>query len=127
MPAAEPLRPEEIALQELERLLADDLLVRGEIHVFHLRISDILRRYIENRFGLKAPERTTEEFLTELSQARSENALLGRHKILLAGFLTQCDLVKFAKHEPTIAESEKTVVICRDFIEKTKEKEDVKE
>jgi hypothetical protein len=122
MPAAEKLRPEEIAIQELERLLADNLLARGEIQAFHLRISDILRRYIENRFGVKAPERTTEEFLTELSQTRSENALLGSHKILLAGFLTQCDLVKFAKHEPSITESEKTYVICRDFIEETKEK-----
>jgi hypothetical protein len=116
-------RPEEIALQELDRLLAENLLARGEVKLFHLRISDILRRYIENRFGLKAPERTTEEFLMELSQAKlSENALLGSHKALLTDFLTQCDLVKFAKHEPTIAESEKTVVICREFVGKTKEK-----
>ena len=116
-------RPEEIALQELDRLLAENLLARGEVKLFHLRISDILRRYIENRFGLKAPERTTEEFLMELSQAKlSENALLGSHKTLLTDFLTQCDLVKFAKHEPTIAESEKTVVICREFVGKTREK-----
>jgi hypothetical protein len=64
-------RPEEIALQELDRLLAEDLLTRGEIKLFHLRISDILRHYMENRFGLKAPERTTEEFLLELSRAKS--------------------------------------------------------
>lgn len=116
------LRPEEIALQELDRLLLENLLSRGEIKLFHLRISDILRRYIENRFGIRAPERTTEEFLTELSRAKSQDkSLLGRHKSLLADFLTQSDLVKFAKHEPTIAESEKTVQICRKFIEETKE------
>jgi len=118
------LRPEEIALLELDRLLAEDLLARGEIKFFHIRISDILRHYLENRFGLKAPERTTEEFLVALSLAKSsENALLGKHRTLLNDFLTQCDLVKFARHEPTIAESEKTVVICREFIEKTREKE----
>ena len=118
------LPPEEIALQELDRLLAEDLLARGEIKFFHIRISDILRHYIENRFGLKAPERTTEEFLVALSLTKSsENALLGKHRNLLNDFLTQCDLVKFARHEPTIAESEKTVVICREFIEKTREKE----
>ncbi len=95
----------------------------GEVKLFHLKISDILRHYIENRFGFKAPERTTEEFLTELSMARPEkNSLLGSHKTLLADFLTHCDLVKFAKHEPTITESEKTVAICREFIEKTTEK-----
>lgn len=124
VPAAVQLRPEEIALQELGRLLADDLLDRGEIKLFHLRISDILRHYVENRFGLKAPERTTEEFLLELSQAKSSsNAVLTNHKALLTDFLTQCDLVKFAKHRPSIAESQKTVMICRDFIEKTREKE----
>ena len=116
------LRPEEIALQELEQLLAEKLLARGEVKLFHLKISDILRHYIENRFGFKAPERTTEEFLTELSMARSQkNSLLGSHKTLLADFLIHCDLVKFAKHEPTIAESDKTVAICREFIEETKE------
>ena len=115
------LRPEEIALQELERLLAEDLLTRGEVKLFHLKISDILRHYIENRFGIRAAERTTEEFLTELSVTKSQrNSLLGSHKTLLADFLIHCDLVKFAKHEPTIAESEKTVSICREFIEKTR-------
>jgi len=111
--------PEEIARRELDRLLAAKLLEKGEIKLFHLRISDILRRYIENRFGLKAPERTTEEFLVELSQAGStDNLLLNDHKELLTDFLTQCDLVKFAKHQPSLAECEKTVAICRKFIEK---------
>jgi hypothetical protein len=117
------LCPEEIALQELEKLLSEDLLARGEVKLFHLKISDILRHYIENRFGFRAAERTTEEFLTELSVAKSqENSLLGSHKKLLTEFLNQCDLVKFAKHEPTITESEKTVSLCRKFIEQTREK-----
>jgi len=116
------LRPEETALQELEKLLAEDLLARGEVKLFHLKISDILRHYIESRFGFRAAERTTEEFLTELSEAKSPgDSLLGSHKTLLADFLSQCDLVKFAKHEPTIAESEKTVSLCRKFIEETTE------
>jgi hypothetical protein len=117
------ISPDEIAYQELDKLLADDLLTRGEVKLFHLRISDILRSYIENRFGLKAPERTTEEFLAELTQdLQMQKALLKDHKRLLGEFLNQCDLVKFAKHEPSIEESGKTVVICREFIEETKEK-----
>lgn len=114
------LRPEEVALLELEKLLAENLLARGEIKHFHLRISDILRHYIENRFGLKAPERTTEEFFSELSLAKSPGiSLLSSHQSLLADFLIQCDLVKFAKFEPTSTENDKTVEICREFIEKT--------
>jgi len=120
-PVEVQLLPEEIALQELERLLAENLLTRGEAKLFHLKISDILRHYIENRFGIRAAERTTEEFLTELSVTKSQrNSLLGSHKTLLADFLIHCDLVKFAKHEPTISESEKTVSICREFIGKTR-------
>ena len=112
--------PDEIAFKELDTLLAEDLLARGKVKLFHLRISDILRSYIENRFGLKAPERTTEEFLSELTQdVQIQKALLGDHKRLLGEFLNQCDLVKFAKHEPSIEESGKTVIICREFIEAT--------
>ncbi len=115
------LRADELALHELERLLAEDLLKRGKAKLFHLRISDILRHYIENRFGLKAPERTTEEFLAELYAAEYQNnSIIGDHKALLADFLRHCDLVKFAKHEPSIAESEKTIAICREFIEETR-------
>jgi len=117
--------PAEIARRELERLLAENLLAKGEIKLFHLRISDILRRYIENRFGVRAPEQTTEEFLLKLSQTGSaDNILLGSHEALLADFLSQCDLVKFAKHEPSMTECEKTMMICREFIEKTKKDRD---
>ena len=126
VPAAAGIRPSpgDIARQELERLLAENLLANGQMKLFHLRISNILRRYIEDRFGVKAPERTTEEFLSALSRPDSpDRALLGSQKTLLADFLTQCDLVKFARHEPSIAESEKTVVICREFIAKTKEQD----
>ena len=115
------ISPDEIAFKELDTLLAEDLLASGKVKLFHLRISDILRRYIENRFGLKAPERTTEEFLTELTRdMQMQKALLGDHKRLLGEFLNQCDLVKFAKHEPSIEESGKTVTVCREFIEETK-------
>ena len=114
------LRPEEIALQELKRLLAEDLLTRGEIKLFHLRISDILRHYIENRFGLKAPERTTEEFLTELSMARlQKDAFPSSHKKLLADFLIHCDLVKFAKFKPQPSENEEAITRAYDFVKDT--------
>jgi hypothetical protein len=122
----EILSPDELAFRDLDKLMAEDLLSKGEIKLFHLRISDILRHYIENRFGLKAPERTTEEFLTELSMERTlQKTFSSDHKRLLAQFLNQCDLVKFAKHHPTIEESEKTVTICREFVEQTREREEI--
>ena len=60
-------------------------------------VSEILRTYLEERFGLRAPERTTEEFLAEL---KTSGSLDLRHKQVLADFLTRCDLVKFAQANP---------------------------
>ena len=60
-------------------------------------VSEILRTYLEARFGLRAPERTTEEFLAEMQTSGSLDL---RHKQVLADFLTRCDLVKFAQANP---------------------------
>ncbi|MBI2929222.1 MAG: hypothetical protein HYZ36_01525 [Pedosphaera parvula] len=60
-------------------------------------VSDTLRVYLEERFSLHAPERTTEEFLDELQ----DSALLSfEQKRSLGDFLVRCDLVKFARYEP---------------------------
>jgi hypothetical protein len=60
-------------------------------------VSDTVRLYLEERFDFCAPERTTEEFLRELS---ATNLLTDAQKESLGGFLESCDLVKFAKYEP---------------------------
>jgi len=112
----------ELAYRQLKQLVAEDLVAKGRVKLFYERISDILRHYIENRFGLHAPERTTEEFLAELTAADGPQAgrtLEPRHKQLLAAFLTHCDLVKFAKHEPDKLEIQKTFDGCKGFIAET--------
>ena len=65
---------------------------------FCVVVSDAVRWYLEERFQLRAPERTTEEFLTEL---RAGERVSGLQQTLLGDFLTRCDLVKFARHEPS--------------------------
>jgi len=107
-----------IAFGELEALSRDSLPDKGQVKIFYQRISDILRRYIENRFGLRAPEQTTEEFLVGLD---SETTLDRSFKPLLRKFLVQCDLVKFAEHRPDSDDIDKTFENCREFIDKTKE------
>jgi hypothetical protein len=64
-------------------------------------VSDTLRVYLEERFTVHAPERTTEEFLVELGEMPILNA---DQKQRLAEFLERCDLVKFARFEPTESE-----------------------
>jgi hypothetical protein len=61
---------------------------------FSTAVSDIVRTYIEKRFEITVTQRTTEEFLRDLLD--SPNAALARHRGLLAQFLQQCDLAKFA-------------------------------
>jgi hypothetical protein len=122
--AAPPLPPHEVAFARLEALLAENLVEAGEIKQFYLGLSAILRHYIEERFGLRAPERTTEEFLAEL---RSTDLLLQDHKQLLADFLVHCDLVKFADLHPESGEIQQTFDSCKRFIVETAPRDSAKE
>jgi hypothetical protein len=61
-------------------------------------VSDALRVYLEERFSFRAPERTTEEFLVDLQRTP---LLSNEQKESLTAFLQECDLVKFARLEPT--------------------------
>ncbi|MBN1257962.1 MAG: hypothetical protein JXA52_09690 [Planctomycetes bacterium] len=115
---------QEIAYEELDALLARELLQQGRIKEFYLGLSNILRHYIENRFALRAPERTTEEFLTEL---KSASRLEVRHKDLLKEFLQHCDLVKFAALSPLDVEIQKTFDTCKQFIHETGVEDDIEQ
>lgn len=121
------IQAHELAFRELEKLIAEDLIGSGEIKLFFFRISDILRHYIENRFGLHAPERTTEEFLAELGSSSlvgAAEALRPQHGELLCRFLTLCDLVKFAEHAPGTEEVQQVFDTCKGFILETQRTEE---
>lgn len=108
----------EIAFAALQSLLDEKQIEQGAIKTFYLQLSNILRHYIEDRFGLHAPERTTEEFLNDLA---TTNVLVTTHKNLIKAFLQHCDLVKFAEHQPATAEIQTTFDACKTFIVETKE------
>lgn len=92
-----PPPPHERALKALGLLKEKGLIEKGLVEPFYIELSSIIRRYIEERFGLKAPEQTTEEFIREATGSR---LLTMDHQALVQGFLEQCDLVKFARHSP---------------------------
>jgi hypothetical protein len=81
------------ARQKLQEALA----LIGQPREFCILVSDTIRWYLEGRFDFHAPERTTEEFLHELS---ATNLLTAEQKESLGHFLQSCDLVKFARYEP---------------------------
>jgi len=88
-----PSPPHVVAWDRLQRAFA----LIHEADRFCVEVSLIIRDYLEQRFDLHAPDRTTEEFLFEL---QSSHRMAEGHKQLLADFLGACDMVKFAKAEP---------------------------
>ncbi len=114
--APPPKPPHEIAFDDLQRLRRRGLIEQGAFKEFYSALSDIVRTYVEHRFGVRAPEMTTEEFL--FSSARG-GRLQSAHRSLLADFLTESDLVKFARHVPTIANSERAFAAAKRFVDET--------
>ena len=114
--APPPTPPHEAALEALEALRRARLPSRGAYEAYYVRLSAIARRYVEERFGLRAPEMTTEEFLQAASQAR---ALSLTQRQLLREFLVHCDLVKFARYRPSEPEAEAMWLAARRFVEET--------
>ena len=76
--------------------------------------------YLENRFSLRAPEQTTEEFLESVTHG---DALEVRFVNLLKEFLERSDLVKFAKEQPLPNENEMSLSNAYDFVNGTKKEE----
>ena len=89
------MQPHEIAFQYLDE--ARRLIDPKHAREYCFAVSKVIRRYIEERFDIHAPQLTTEEFLRDLAQASgSQEALLASHRELLGDFLRHCDLAKFA-------------------------------
>jgi hypothetical protein len=84
---------------------------------WYVELSSVVRRYLEDRYGVRAPELTTEEFLLE---AQRMAALSAPHRDMLSAFLAGCDRVKFAGHHPEATESRGALAQARAFIEDTR-------
>ena len=88
---------------------------------FVIAVSDAARSYLEERFNFHAPERTTEEFLRELT---ASELLAKQQKESLGRFLESCDLVKFAKYEPGEAELRELYGAALRLVDETAPRED---
>ena len=113
---APPALPEIWALRALAELEAAGLIDRGRAKQYYYSLSEIVRVYIERKFGLAAPEMTTEEFLGTLARNRGA---LPYDADRLRDFLQACDLVKYAAFTPRAAEAEQALSIARAFIDAT--------
>lgn len=107
----------ELALEKLNKLLNDKNNTDMPPKIFYQHLSNIIRLYIEDRFALQAPDRTTEEFLSEI---QFDDKLNPHDKDALGDFLTHCDMVKFAGYNPAPGQIEETINTARQFINRTK-------
>lgn len=105
-----------VAMEALAALRAKGLWAEGRVKELYVELSDIVRRYLESRFSVRAPEMTTEEFLYSL---RESGELSGARKNLLKEFLQHCDLVKFAKYGPTEQEAEESFTAAERLVRET--------
>ena len=87
----------QIALAKLRGLEQAGLIQNNGYKEFYVRLSEIIRQYIENRFAIKAPEMTTEEFLGHI---QTTTQLSDRHKHVLQRFMESADMIKFARMHP---------------------------
>ena len=92
------MSPLERALYELDKLLRKGLPGRGFYKDFYVELTMVVRRYIERRYGVRAPNLTTDEFLRA---AGADPAFPQRTIAELKAFLESADLVKFAGLEAT--------------------------
>jgi hypothetical protein len=116
-------KPHEIAMEQLHVLESEKLWQNGNYKQYHIRITDIVREYIEKRYMTRALEQTTDEILDSLRHAIT----LPDVREDLARLLRQADLVKFAKDIPVASENEMAMNLSRKFIMATAPAEKGKE
>ena len=108
----------EIARTELDELLTGPPPDKENIDAYFVRLSGIVRTYLEARFGVRSPELTTERFL----EAASDSPELSEsHQLLLRDLLLQCDLVKFAQVVPTESTIQDIIALAGRFIDETQD------
>ena len=112
-----PPRPaHEIALAELDALVASELLPNGQVKEYYSRLADIMRRYLDNRYSIYALEMTTLQILEVMRAEALPDAAVA----LMRELLTLCDFVKFAQYMPSNEEGRHAVESAYRFVNDTK-------
>ena len=109
------MSPVERAIAELQRLLGRNLPSRGLFKEFYIELTMVVRRYIERTHSIRAPEQTTQEFL---SAAASHPTFTPEVLAQLRTFLESADLVKFAGQEANTLMTDDATAKARAYIEK---------
>lgn len=107
--------PHRWALDELEKLRNEKLWQKNLIKLYHSRLTEIVRQYLDDRFGIMAPEMTSQEIM----QAAYDINLPDKNLRELQQILELADLVKFAKYTPIPGENSQSMQQATDFVKDT--------
>lgn len=117
-PAPKPVPPYEKAIDELNRLRSEKLCESGREKEFYTRLTDILRIYLQGRFGINAMEMTS----TQIRQTVNSNEETRLSKENMDRVLEIADFVKFAKVRPLPDDNVRAFSSAMQFVEDTKPK-----
>lgn len=107
--------PHQRAMSEIEKIKAEHMQISEDQKGYYTRLTDTLRKYIEERFGFNAMEMTSSEIIERLQQADDKRMIDELRELFVTA-----DLVKFAKHTTLINENDANLVHAVDFINTTK-------
>lgn len=109
-----------LANKELDKLKSEKLLENGKTKEFYSRLSDIMRIYLENRFGIQAMELVSYETINSFKNLKLYEDMVVQ---MLENILVTADLVKFAKANPLNPENQENLGNAYLFVEQTKMEE----
>ena len=109
------LLPHQKAMKEIEQIKADKMVASENQKEYYTKLTDTLRRYIEERYGFSAMEMTSSEIIGRLMASGDQQSLTELTQLFMTA-----DLVKFAKYSTMINENDQNLVNAIDFINQTK-------
>lgn len=109
------LPPHQKAMNEIEKIKSERMTSSEDQKTYYTRLTDTIRKYIEERFGFNAMEMTSSEIIWRLQKSEEKDKLEE-----LKELFNTADLVKFAKYTTHISENDANLVSAVDFINSTK-------
>ncbi len=110
--------PHQKAMLQINKIKGEHIDTGGDQKEYYTRLTDTLRTYLEERFGIKAMEMTTGEIMERLRLEEDQSKIDE-----LRDLLETADLVKFAKHTALLNERDRNMASVIEFIEATKSDE----
>lgn len=107
--------PHQKAMKEIEQIKVEKMQTSENQKEYYTRLTDTLRRYIEERFGFNAMEMTSTEIISRLQEAEDKTMIDELRELF-----TTADLVKFAKYNTLINENDVNLLNAIQFINTTK-------